>query len=289
MNILLLQTKGVHPQNRQYREALCMKRALDRIPGITPVVWGKNYKNFKVPFIKLSNWADVIFVLENYSKKAWVPNLSKNKNLTIFWSIDSHMALNRHLNIANSHKINIVLNSTSAFINNFKTAGRKVYWFPNCYPADLIKPLPEVRQKFNVGFCGRELNRAPYLKELSNRFTIKKDIFVLGDAMVKAINSYKIHFNKNIKNDINYRTFETLGCKTFLITNETDRLKDLFIVGKHLVTYNSLQSCIEKIGWYLRNQKERLQIETEGYKHALKNHTYDNRAKQLVKIIKENI
>ena len=45
--------------------------------------------------------------------------------------------------------------------------------------------------------------------------------------MVKAINSYKIHFNRNHSKDINYRTFETLGCQTVLVTNNTDRLKDL--------------------------------------------------------------
>ena len=34
--------------------------------------------------------------------------------------------------------------------------------------------------------------------------------------MVDAINSYYIHFNRNIGDDINYRTFETTGCKTLL-------------------------------------------------------------------------
>ena len=96
--------------------------------------------------------------------------------------------------------------------------------------------------------------------------------------MVNAINSYKIHFNKNIADDINYRTFETTGCGTFLLTNYTPGLEKLFDIGKEIVVYNDLNDLDNKVKYYLENEEERTK----------KDHTYFERAKMLIDIIKNN-
>jgi len=284
MRILIIQSKGKHPRNVQFRESLCMKRALERIKGIEPIVWGTGYDNFQIPFKVMSDYTDAILLLENYSKYPWLPDMSDVKKLKLFWSIDSHIVLERHQNMARNHKIDIVLNSTSYYVKHFKNG----IWFPNCYPADLISPV-NVPKKYDIGFCGNYVNRKKWIDDLSRTFNFKKDIFVIGNDMVKAISSYKIHFNKNHSRDINYRTFETLGCKTLLITNETDKLNKLFILGEHLLTYSSLENCKKIIRRMLANPKRRNRIAEAGYNHVRKNHTYDNRARELVKIIKENI
>ena len=103
--------------------------------------------------------------------------------------------------------------------------------------------------------------------------------------MVTAINSYKINFNKNIANDINYRTFETLGCKTFLITNYTEGLEKLFALDKDLVSYTTVDDLKYKIRYYLNNPSKREEIESHGHETALKKHTYDSRCRYLMRII----
>lgn len=75
--------------------------------------------------------------------------------------------------------------------------------------------------------------------------------------MVNVINSFKIHFNRNMVYDINYRTFETLGCKIFLLTNYTENLEKLFNIGEHLVTYTSKQDLLQKVNYYLGNPQLR--------------------------------
>lgn len=288
MNILILQSAGGHKENREYRECLCFKRALERIKGINPIAYGLGHKNHLTPFKKLNAWADVILLLENYSRKKWLPvdEIAKSNKLKLFWSIDSHCVLYRHQALAHNCKIDIILNSTAHYLKHFKPI--KAIWFPNCYPADLIKPLP-INKSIDVGFCGSKLDRGKWLQSLSRNFNFKQDIFVLGDKMVYAINSYKIHWNKNYKNDINYRTFETMGCKTCLVTNKTDRVGELFKNNVHLVYYKSITDCIIKIRELLKNDMLRNQIAEAGYNEVLKNHTYDQRAKKLVKIITENI
>jgi len=107
--------------------------------------------------------------------------------------------------------------------------------------------------------------------------------------MVKSINSYKIHFNKNIRDDINYRTFETCGCKTFLLTNYSPNLEKLFKIGEEIVVYNNLSEIDSIIKYYLENENERVKIENAGYTRVKKDHTYFERSKFLIEIIKKYI
>ena len=171
----------------------------------------------------------------------------------------------------------------------FLFGSRKTIYLPNAYPDDLIYPINEIEKINDVGFCGSILNRQSHLNLLSNNFNFKNDTFVLGQKMVKTINSYKIHFNRNLSDDINFRTFETLGCKTFLITNPTPGINELFEIDTHLVVYKNNNELIEKIKYYLDNENERKLIENQGYKFVKENHTYFQRAKQIVKIIEENV
>ena len=110
----------------------------------------------------------------------------------------------------------------------------KTYWFPNAYPHDLIYPMEDIDKINDIGFCGNYLNRKEWIDIISEKFKIKTDIFVIGNDMVEAVNSYKIHFNRNIADDINFRTFETIGCNTLLFTNYTPDLDKLFDIEKNI-------------------------------------------------------
>lgn len=288
MKIVIIQEAGRHDKNKEFREALNLQRSLSRIEGIESKVWGLNYPEFIKPFSEIEKWADVIFLIENYTS-SWLPieQISKSKKLKIFWSIDSHCVLQQHQILCQALNINILLNSTEYYIPMFKGLVKKSYWFPNSYPDDLIKPL-DIEKSIDIGFCGNILNRGDLINYL-DKFNIKKDIFVIGNDMVQAINSYKIHFNKNISNDINYRTFETCGCKTLLFTNHTPGLEKLFKIDEEIVVYKSLNDLDDKIKYFLNNETNRIKIETAGYERVKKDHTYDKRAMTVVEIIKKNI
>lgn len=285
MKILIIQEKGRNAGNLEYREALNLSRALKKL-NIESIVWGLNYDNFKIPFEEISKDCDAVVLLENYEINNWVPNLSNFKGLKLFWSIDSHCIPQQHVNTCNKHNIDIVLN---AVYGHEKYFNQKCIYFPNAYPDDLIFPMEEIDKTVGVGFCGNWINRKQWVDIIErNNIPVKKDIFVIGDDMVKAINSYKIHFNRNISDDINYRTFETLGCKTLLVTNHTPGLEKLFDIGNNIVVYDNEDDLINKIKYYLENDEERKEMAQKGYEHVKNNHTFLNRAKQLIKIIEEN-
>lgn len=285
MKILIIQEKGRHVKNQNFREALNLHRALDRL-GVDSVVWGLNYDNFSTPFSEISKDCDVVVLLENYEVNNWVPDLKEFDGLKLFWSIDSHCIPGTHVNTCDKHGIDIVLNAVYGHDKLFKN--QKCIYFPNAYPSDLIKPQDGVI-KDGIGFCGNWINRGEWVNHIERSgIPVKKNIFVIGDDMVRTVNSYKIHFNRNIADDINFRTFETLGCRTFLLTNHTPGLERLFDIGENIITYSDKADLIEKVKYYLKHDDERNEMARKGYEHVKNNHTYDNRAQQLVDIIKEH-
>ena len=288
MRIVIIQEAGRHQKNKNFRESLNLNRMLNKIDGVESRVWGLNYEDFNITFSEIENWCDVILLIENYTSD-WLPiNQIQNSNkLKIFWSIDSHCVLTQHQQLCKLLKIDILLNSTESYIPSFNGLVNNCHWFPNCYPEDLMYNK-NMEKTIDVGFCGNILNRGHIIDSL-DKYNIKKDIFVIGDDMVNAINSYKIHLNYNISNDINYRTFETTGCGTFLLTNYTPGLEMLFEIGKEIVTYNSLEDLDSKVKYYLKNDKEREEIALAGYNRVRKDHTYYVRSKKIIEIINEQI
>ena len=95
--------------------------------------------------------------------------------------------------------------------------------------------------------------------------------------MVKAINSYSIHFNHNISNDINYRTFETIGCKTALLTNYNRSLEELgFVNSENCILYDDPTKIPSVLNFYKSRPDLLASVADRGY--ALSRlHTYEKR------------
>ena len=140
-----------------------------------------------------------------------------------------------------------------------------------------------------LGFCGSLLNRSEILTKLENKFNLKKDIWKLGNEMVKTINGYKIHFNKTLSNDINYRIFETMGCNTLLLTNNTENINTFFKDMENIVIYNNENELFDKLSLLSSDSDLINKISNAGHDLVRNNHTYDNRADVLLKIISDYI
>jgi hypothetical protein len=286
MKILIIQENGRHLENREFRECFNLQRALLR-KNVNTVVWGLGHDNFNTPFQQIIKDIDVIILLENYESNGWLPDLSNINKLKIFWSIDSHMVLMNHITTVVKNKIDIVLNAIESHQNYFKTS--KTFYFPNAYPSDLISPIDGVDKNIFLGFCGSLLNRSEILDKLENKFGLKKDIWKLGNEMVKTINGYNIHFNKTLSNDINYRIFETMGCNTLILTNSTENINTFFKDMENIVIYNNEIELFEKLNVLSSDNDLIKKISNSGYELVKNNHTYDNRVDVLLKIISDYI
>ncbi len=279
-NILIIQEEGRHSENKNFRECWCMYRSLTKL-GHTVDVWGLGHETYA----NTPNWDsyDIIINLENYDLQNWVPDLSETTRPKKFlWSIDAHCrGMEPFLDTYNNGKYDLILQATKDFVDE------NSIWFPNCYDSNLIRPCA-AKATF-LGFCGSILNRKSILDLLTERYDLKQDIWLLGEEMVQAVSSYAIHFNINLANDINYRSFETIGCGTTLLTNSNPQYEELgFISMENCLIYDSIDDIHKKIDIALGNPKLISSISKAGLELS-KKHTYDIRAKYLIDIYEKEI
>jgi glycosyltransferase involved in cell wall biosynthesis len=198
------------------------------------------------------------------------------------WSIDAHVKGEYPFLLEfNRGKYDLLLHSTKDFVDqNFKI------WFPNAYDNELIDKR-SIDKRCDVGFCGSLLNRSDLLEKLKLKYNFIHDNFVIGDDMVNAVNSYKIHWNKNLSNDINYRSFETIGCGIPLLTNYNYQYELLgFKHMENVLFYNNNEEMFSNINLLLSNEELRNNIGNNGYLLS-KEHTYLERCKQIINIFSE--
>lgn len=81
------------------------------------------------------------------------------------------------------------------------------------------------------------------------------------------------------------RDFDAPMSGTLYITNHNPDLETLFDIGKEIVTFRSIRECIEKIKYYLGNDKERESIAAAGWARALRDHTWDSRFSKLLQLL----
>jgi len=279
MKFLIIQENGRHTVSKHLRECNSLQRAL-LFNGEECDVWGLGHDNFKT--VPDYEQYDVIVNLENYDV-GWVPDLSGTiKPLKLLWAIDCHcQGKAYYTNIFNRGKYHKILEATKYFLDPNSV------WFPNCYDSDFLVPLNDIEKTIFLGFCGNYVNRQQDFEIIKSFFPdFKLDINVRGIHMIRVINSYYIHFNKNMSNDINYRNFETMGCGTFLLTSYDDQYKDLgFKEGEHFYTYRTLPEAVDKINFLKNNRAIITDMAKRGHDFVEKSHTFKARAKELIKIV----
>ena len=82
------------------------------------------------------------------------------------------------------------------------------------------------------------------------------------------------------------KTFEIPACKGFAITNRTEQQLEFFPEDKACVYFSTVEELIEKIEFYLKNEKAREKIVEQAYQIAIK-HRYLDRARDMVRIFKK--
>lgn len=95
-----------------------------------------------------------------------------------------------------------------------------------------------------------------------------------------------VHADSSPEYASNMRLFETTGVGTCLLTDWKKNINDLFTDGEEILTYKSVEECIEKTKWILNNDEKLKSIGENGQLKTLKKHTYDSRVEEFLRIIK---
>ena len=115
--------------------------------------------------------------------------------------------------------------------------------------------------------------------------------FIWGEEYAKAAQLSKIFLAfdamPNIRKSMSARMFTAVGCGAFYLCQHVEGIEEVLVPGKEIVTFRSEQEMIDMIRYYLKNDKERKRIAETGRDRILKDHTYEIRTREMLRIIEK--
>lgn len=156
---------------------------------------------------------------------------------------------------------------------------------------ELIEQKREALQKNHRDATKDE--RKPPTKPLHEMFPHRCHAPVFGIEMYRTLHQSKVTFNKHsdpAEDTVdNMRMFEATGVGTCLLTDTGKNMSDLFEEDHEVVTYASMEECIEKASYLLEHDDVRRQIAAAGQRRTLKDHTVKNRCQQIDGILQKTL
>jgi len=229
---------------------------------------------------------DLVFFCEGGSMKLFPQGLEELECKTAWYGIDTHMDLQKHLEIAKFFDITFL--AQKEYIQNFKQVGIKnIFWLPLAYDTAMA-PNEQYERIYDIAYVGsnnRDMHpvRFELIEKLKKEFPNSYFGRASGKEMYKIYSQAKIVFNKSINNDINMRYFEALGNGAMLLTDKVvnNGVEDIFEKNKHYIEYSELD-IIDIAKKYL---KKNIDNSTVLQEYIKSNHTYDIRSIKIVETV----
>lgn len=137
--------------------------------------------------------------------------------------------------------------------------------------------------EFDLSVWGNMWERVPEGAPLRARW---KGNAVYGDEISKLFAVSRIHLNflrEQNKDSHNVRTLEIPGYGGFLLTQRSrEQAEDLYVEGKEIACFETVDELKEKIQYYLDHEDERLAIAAAGHARAVREHQAIHRLGRIV-------
>jgi GT2 family glycosyltransferase/tetratricopeptide (TPR) repeat protein/2-polyprenyl-3-methyl-5-hydroxy-6-metoxy-1,4-benzoquinol methylase len=202
-----------------------------------------------------------------------------------WWAIDTHLDFARCLE--KSGAADLVFAAQRAGAEALRGAGiASATWLPlACDPE--IHSKHDVEKQYDFAFVGHVFPgpRAELLETLRRRYLSHFVGHAYFEEMARIYSAARTVFNRSLKDDLNMRVFEALGCGSLLLTDAVDSngQAELFRDGVHLATYRDAGELLDKLAFYLAREPLREEIAAAGRAEALARHTYLHRMARLLR------
>ncbi|MEA4848338.1 MAG: glycosyltransferase [Clostridiaceae bacterium] len=150
----------------------------------------------------------------------------------------------------------------------------------------LLKPL--VERGYDIAIWGSRWNN---FNEVLMGFKIPKHMLkgeLPYEETNKVYNSAKIIIGlQNDQTILTSRTYEVLGSSGFLLTVPTQSVNKLFVNNVHLTCSYSPEHTVRLADYFLKYDEARKTIARNGQSEVYANHTYKERAGQILKFMQD--
>lgn len=213
----------------------------------------------------------------------------------VYWPTDTHIngeSYAYRLNLA--RQSDVVYTAQKVTVEQFAKDGVIAKWLPCGFSPLAFPKYEKVSKHYDICFIGH-INSQHRIDTLDRAFREFPNFFYGQRFFEEAADKFsdsKICLNVALNDDVNMRCFEVTGSGGFLLTNRIPSLEELFIDGKEIVMYDSIDDMVEKAKYYLEHEEEREAIAQAGYARSMRDHQMSMRVDVILNDIvkfKENI
>lgn len=216
-----------------------------------------------------------------------------------YWTSDTHIDEKGYqYRLKRAKQFDHVFITHDAQISDFIRDGidpGKLHYMPVAVEETCYRPHP-VMEKWDWCFIGFLHNE--FRVDLIDRFCREWPVGEKGylgwripefqghcvlDDTAKKFSQSRILLNQAIKDDLNMRVMETMACRKVLLTQDITPIHNLFKDGEHLVLYRTIDEAVELARGLLSDPERRNRIAETGYREVLSKHTYNHRAREILK------
>lgn len=218
---------------------------------------------------------DLILLIDD-SLPLFFPGIEDIDVPTAWYAVDTHLHVSWHRSCAKL--FDFVFVAQKDFIDLFQEepTGNHIQWLPlYCNTRrDKKIDMPKIHDVSFVGSLNRQRN--PERVRLMEYIAGHVPLHTATGDYVEVFNRSKIVLNQSVNGDVNFRTFEALGCGSFLLTEKVENgQSELFSDGVHCALYdkNNDEQIVERIHYFLQHDAEREAIARQGMHEVLEHHT----------------
>lgn len=205
----------------------------------------------------------------------------------------------------------LVITSFPHYVTHFRKMGKKCEYLKLAFESRVLKSIGDVQRDLQTVFVG---SITPYHRDGTKllekvarsagldfwgQFVIPGNPFsplrrayrgqAWGHSMYRILARAKIVINRHISVAEEYannmRLYESTGLGAMLISDRKSNLHELFRIGKEIEDYGSIDELLEKVRYFLLNDKKRESIARAGQKRTLSEHTYEKRMAELAHLL----
>ncbi|HVT78708.1 MAG TPA: glycosyltransferase [Acidimicrobiales bacterium] len=216
----------------------------------------------------------------------WVPSPSAiARAMSAAYLIDTHRGYRWRARLA--HAFDFAFTAQRPAAERLASQGMPAAWLPLAAPKDLCGPGPDFADRaYDVAFVGQAPSgsfRAALLDAARARFSVAPVEGRLEPAaMMDVYRSARVVLNDPVSGDLNMRAFEAPGARSLQVTVDVPGLRDLVPASAYaLVAHRNVDEWLRAVDATLRDPTAPQRADA-AYAEIMANHTYDNRAGEVL-------
>lgn len=197
-----------------------------------------------------------------------------------------------------------VFTKSSLMIDKYREINvDRVYALPFACDPQIHKFKPNTDRSISISFVGSyDKRRGKVISSLGGRemqiygpywnffYRSLANPPIWGEQVTDVYNKSKIVLNIHVESDLpvgpNMRTFEVPGCCTFMLSDNAAGIDNYYTLGKEMICYKDIKELRELVEYYTEMSEERENIARKAYSRTLSEHTYEQRMKHMLSVIK---